>query len=145
MQGDVFHSLWSKLLVRILKYPKSHIKFLLKNFSIKPSKIRKRRLSFLPIEDQLFGLTEEEQNLRYTLRRFFEEQIPPKMRQMFVFYNFVEVLENFPRIDESESFPQHRDFMKHCGKMGILGALSAEEYGGSNLGIFRIGWRDLST
>ena len=61
------------------------------------------------------------------------------MRQMFVFHYSVDALKTFSRIDESEDFPQYREFMKHCGNMGILGALSAEEYGGTNLGIFRTG------
>ena len=40
-----------------------------------------RKLSYVPVEDHLFGLNEEESALRDSFRKFFETEIPPPMRQ----------------------------------------------------------------
>lgn len=79
-----------------------------------------RKLSYVPVEDHLFGLNEEESALRDSFRKFFETEIPPPIRQ---------------EIDKGEEFPNYRNFMKKCGDMGILGLLAAEEYGGTQMGI----------
>lgn len=42
-----------------------------------------RKLSYVPIEDHLFGLTDEEIALRSTFRNFFEDQIPPQLSREF--------------------------------------------------------------
>ena len=39
-------------------------------------------------------------------------------------------------IDETDSFPEYREFWLKCGEQGVLGTLSAEEFGGTGMGLF---------
>ena len=81
----------------------------------------KRALSHVPIDDHFFGLTDEEIELRYTFRKFFEKEIPPELAK---------------QIDADDHYPEHRQFIKKCADMGILGLTVPEEYGGTNMGVF---------
>ena len=73
----------------------------------------KRALSHVPIDDHFFGLNDEEIELRYTFRRFFEKEIPPKLAK---------------QIDADDHYPEYRQFIKKCADMGILGLAVPEEY-----------------
>ena len=68
-------------------------------------KVPIRRLNYLPIDDDLFGLTEDQKELRSTFRNFFETELGPHAKA----------------IDENDDFPGFRDYIKKCGDMGILG------------------------
>ncbi|MCX7736826.1 MAG: acyl-CoA dehydrogenase family protein [Candidatus Kapabacteria bacterium] len=61
------------------------------------------------------GLTEEQITLRETVRRFAEEVIRPKVKEL----------------DEKEEFSY--DITRQMAEMGFLGAFLPEEYGGSSL------------
>jgi alkylation response protein AidB-like acyl-CoA dehydrogenase len=60
-----------------------------------------------------FGYTEEQQQLRKTIREFCEAEIKPHVMEW----------------DESQEFPLH--VFKELGKLGVLGAVFPEELGGS--------------
>ena len=81
----------------------------------------RRALSHVPIDDHFFGLSDEEIELRYNFRKFFENEIPPSLAK---------------QIDESDDFPDYRNFMKKAAEMGFFGLMVPEEFGGTNLGIF---------
>ena len=60
-----------------------------------------------------FGLTEEQHQLRKTVRRFCETEIKPHVMEW----------------DESQEFPE--DMFRRLGDLGVLGAVFPEELGGS--------------
>ena len=60
-----------------------------------------------------FGYSQEQQQLRKTLREFCEAEIKPHVMEW----------------DESQLFPL--DVFRALGKMGVLGAIFPEELGGS--------------
>ncbi|MSV35802.1 MAG: acyl-CoA dehydrogenase [Bryobacterales bacterium] len=60
-----------------------------------------------------FGFTEEQQQLRKTVRQFCETEIKPHVMEW----------------DESQKFPE--DVFRRLGQMGVLGAVFPEELGGS--------------
>jgi alkylation response protein AidB-like acyl-CoA dehydrogenase len=64
-----------------------------------------------------FHLSEEESMLRDTIRKFVEEKIKPKARE----------------IDEKGEFP--RDEFKAAGRLGYFGMRYPEKYGGSNASV----------
>src|SRR5260370_1829263 len=63
-----------------------------------------------------FQLTEEQQQLKKSLRGFAEREILP----------------NVMKWDEACHFPE--EVMKELGKMGVMGAIFPSEYGGAGLG-----------
>ncbi|KAL0969637.1 hypothetical protein UPYG_G00230130 [Umbra pygmaea] len=72
----------------------------------------------LPVDDVVNGLTEEQIQLRQTLRRFLGEKLAPVANE----------------IDKSNDFIGMRDFWKDMGDLGLLGITAPLEYGGSALG-----------
>ena len=60
-----------------------------------------------------FGHTEEQQQLRKTVRQFCEAEIKPHVMEW----------------DESQKFPE--DIFRKLGELGVLGAVFPEELGGS--------------
>ena len=80
----------------------------------------KVRLSYVPVDDVLMGLSGEEMEIRSSFRNFFESELGPHVKD----------------IDSTDDFPGFRDYMKKCGEMGILGTTVPEEYGGTNMGYF---------
>ncbi|MFQ5718095.1 MAG: acyl-CoA dehydrogenase [Acidobacteriota bacterium] len=62
-----------------------------------------------------FELTDEQRALQATVREFARREIAPHVREM----------------DESQQFP--REIMAGAGKLGLLGCLFPEEYGGAGL------------
>ena len=79
-----------------------------------------RSLSHLPIDDDLFGLTDEQKEIRSSFRNFFETELGPHVKA----------------IDDNDDYPGFREYMKKCGDMGILGLTVPEEYGGTDMGYF---------
>lgn len=72
----------------------------------------------LPVDDVVNGLTEEQIQLRQTIRRFLAEKLAPIADE----------------IDKSNEFVGMRDFWKDMGDMGLLGITAPVDYGGSGLG-----------
>ncbi|MFN7962157.1 MAG: acyl-CoA dehydrogenase family protein [Thermoanaerobaculia bacterium] len=62
-----------------------------------------------------FGLSEEQELLRDTVRRFAEERIRPGLRER----------------DQAHEFP--REVLAEMGEMGLLGMMVPEEYGGAGM------------
>lgn len=73
--------------------------------------------SHYPIDDTVFGLTEDEQQLRRTIFDFTQKELAPKAAQ----------------IDKDNNFPDMRDFWLKMGSMGLLGITASPEYGGSGM------------
>ncbi|XP_064193057.1 isovaleryl-CoA dehydrogenase, mitochondrial [Anguilla rostrata] len=74
--------------------------------------------SAVPIDDVVNGLTDEQIQLRQTVRRFFQEQLAPSADE----------------IDKSNEFKGMRDFWRQLGDLGVLGITAPVELGGSGLG-----------
>uniref|UniRef100_A0A674C7Q5 Isovaleryl-CoA dehydrogenase n=1 Tax=Salmo trutta TaxID=8032 RepID=A0A674C7Q5_SALTR len=72
----------------------------------------------LPVDDAVNGLTEEQIQLRQTVRRFLAEKLAPIADE----------------IDKSNEFVGMRDYWKDMGDMGLLGITAPLDYGGSGLG-----------
>ncbi|KAM9777741.1 isovaleryl-CoA dehydrogenase, mitochondrial [Neosynchiropus ocellatus] len=72
----------------------------------------------IPMDDVVSGLSEEQIQLRTTVRKFVVEKLGPQADE----------------IDKSNDFPGMRDFWKAMGDMGLLGITAPVEYGGTGLG-----------
>uniref|UniRef100_A0A6Q2XZ13 Isovaleryl-CoA dehydrogenase, mitochondrial n=1 Tax=Esox lucius TaxID=8010 RepID=A0A6Q2XZ13_ESOLU len=72
----------------------------------------------LPVDDIVNGLTEEQIQLRQTIRRFLTEKLAPVANE----------------IDKSNEFVGMKDFWRDMGHMGLLGITAPPDYGGSGLG-----------
>jgi len=79
-----------------------------------------RTLTHYPIDDTIFGLNDEERQLRETLFNFFQKELAPKADE----------------IDKQNNFPEMRDFWKKLGDLGLLGITANSNYGGSDMGYF---------
>ncbi|XP_055337016.1 isovaleryl-CoA dehydrogenase, mitochondrial-like [Paramacrobiotus metropolitanus] len=73
---------------------------------------------FYPVDDKLFGLNEDQQQLRSSVFTFVQKELAPHAAQ----------------IDAENNFKDLREFWKKLGNLGLLGMTAPEEYGGSNLG-----------
>lgn len=73
-----------------------------------------RSMSVLSIDDALNGLTEEQMELRETVKSFAQAELAPYAGD----------------IDRDNNFPQLREFWKKCGEMGFHGVTCPEEFGG---------------
>lgn len=81
----------------------------LNKFNVGPS-----RTHWIDIDDALFGLTDEQSQLRRTAHNFFKAELD----------------EMAGKIDHDNSFPGFRAFMKKSAEMGFFGTFVPEEYGG---------------
>ena len=79
-----------------------------------------RTLTHYPIDNELYGLTPEQVQLRETAFNFFQKEIAPIA----------------DKIDKDDNFPGMRDFWKKLGELGFLGITADPKYGGTGLGIF---------
>ena len=70
--------------------------------------------SVLAIDDTLNGLTDEQKELRETVKNFAQAELAPYAGD----------------IDKNNEFSQLREFWKKCGDMGFHGITCPEEYGG---------------
>ena len=82
--------------------------------------IHSRTFTHYPIDNELYGLTPDQIQLRETAFNFFQKEIAPIA----------------DKIDKDDDFPGMRDFWKKLGEIGFLGITADPEYGGSGLGIF---------
>ncbi|XP_069705486.1 isovaleryl-CoA dehydrogenase, mitochondrial-like isoform X1 [Periplaneta americana] len=88
---------------------------------LKPSTGRaafQRCLSHYPIDDNISGLSEEQQQLRQTIFNFAQKELAPKAYE----------------IDKKNEFPELRTFWQKLGELGTLGPTVSSEFGGSELG-----------
>ena len=88
--------------------------------NIKFGNIHSRTFTHYPIDNELYGLTPDQIQLRETAFNFFQKEIAPIA----------------DKIDKDDDFPGMRDFWKKLGDIGFLGITADPEYGGSGLGIF---------
>uniref|UniRef100_A0A3Q3G646 Isovaleryl-CoA dehydrogenase, mitochondrial n=1 Tax=Labrus bergylta TaxID=56723 RepID=A0A3Q3G646_9LABR len=72
----------------------------------------------IPVDDVVNGLTEEQIQLRHTVRKFCAEKLAPFADE----------------IDKSNEFPGMRKFWTEMGEMGLLGITAPVEHGGTGLG-----------
>uniref|UniRef100_A0A8R1I338 Acyl-CoA_dh_N domain-containing protein n=1 Tax=Caenorhabditis japonica TaxID=281687 RepID=A0A8R1I338_CAEJA len=79
-----------------------------------------RQFSAYPIDDTMFGLTEEEIALRQSVRTFVDKELAP----------FAD------KIDKDNGWDQLRPFWKKLGDQGLLGITAPAEYGGSAMNYF---------
>ena len=79
-----------------------------------------RPLTHYPIDDNLFGLTDEQRQLRETVFNFCQKELAP----------------HADAIDKNNEFPQLREFWKKLGHLGLLGITASSQYGGSDMGYF---------
>ena len=82
--------------------------------------VTRRTLTHYPIDNELYGLTPEQVQLRETAFNFFQKEIAPIA----------------DKIDKEDDFPGMREFWKKLGELGFLGITADPKYGGSGLGIF---------
>ena len=73
---------------------------------------------YYPINDDLYGLTEEQKQLRRTVFNFAQKEIAPKAAQ----------------IDQDDEFVEMRQFWRQCGELGLFGITAPGVYGGSGGG-----------
>ncbi|PWA16474.1 isovaleryl-CoA dehydrogenase, mitochondrial [Gambusia affinis] len=72
----------------------------------------------IQVDDVVNGLTEEQIQLRHTVRKFCAEKLAPYADE----------------IDKKNEFPGMRDYWKAMGEMGLLGITAPVEDGGTGLG-----------
>uniref|UniRef100_A0A673C1L5 Isovaleryl-CoA dehydrogenase, mitochondrial n=1 Tax=Sphaeramia orbicularis TaxID=375764 RepID=A0A673C1L5_9TELE len=72
----------------------------------------------IPVDDVVNGLTEEQIQLRHSVRKFYAKHLAPHADE----------------IDKTSDFPGMRGFWKELGEMGLLGITAPVEYGGTGLG-----------
>lgn len=83
-----------------------------------PAVARRGCAAGVPVDDVVNGLTEDQIELRQTVRRFLAEKLAPYANE----------------IDKENEFKGMRDFWKETGEMGLLGVTAPVEYGGTGLG-----------
>eukprot|EP00057_Strongylocentrotus_purpuratus_P012406 XP_011666880.1 PREDICTED: isovaleryl-CoA dehydrogenase, mitochondrial [Strongylocentrotus purpuratus] len=70
--------------------------------------------NYVPVDDVVSGLTEEQHQLRETVFKFAQQELAPYAAE----------------IDAKNTFDNLREFFKKMGSMGFLGITAPEEYGG---------------
>ena len=70
------------------------------------------------VDDKLYGLNEDQIELRRTVSKFAREELAPHAE----------------RIDKENNFVELRDFWKKLGALGLLGVTAPEQFGGSQIG-----------
>ncbi|CAG4941476.1 unnamed protein product [Parnassius apollo] len=74
-----------------------------------------RCMSYYPIDEHIFGLSSEQQQLRKVVFDFAQKELAPKAAE----------------IDKSNNFKEIREFWKKIGSLGLLGITASPEYGGT--------------
>ncbi|XP_075970836.1 isovaleryl-CoA dehydrogenase, mitochondrial [Anticarsia gemmatalis] len=74
-----------------------------------------RSMTHYPIDEHVFGLSSEQQQLRKVVFDFAQKELAPKAAQ----------------IDKDNNFPELRDFWKKCGDLGLLGITANPDFGGT--------------
>ncbi|XP_014251181.1 isovaleryl-CoA dehydrogenase, mitochondrial [Cimex lectularius] len=73
---------------------------------------------YYPIDESIFGLTEEQQQLRQSIFQLAQKELAPKAAE----------------IDRDDYFKGMKEFWKQLGQLGALGITVEPEYGGSGGG-----------
>ncbi|XP_073951672.1 isovaleryl-CoA dehydrogenase, mitochondrial [Choristoneura fumiferana] len=79
------------------------------------SKTGFRCMSHYPIDEHVFGLSSEQQQLRQSVFDFAQKELAPKANE----------------IDKENNFPEFREFWKKLGNLGLLGITASPDYGGT--------------
>ncbi|XP_049866409.1 isovaleryl-CoA dehydrogenase, mitochondrial [Pectinophora gossypiella] len=74
-----------------------------------------RCMSHYPIDEHVFGLSDEQQQLRNTVFDFAQKELAPKAAE----------------IDKENNFKELRPFWKKLGELGLLGITANPDYGGT--------------
>ncbi|KAJ0179744.1 hypothetical protein K1T71_004335 [Dendrolimus kikuchii] len=74
-----------------------------------------RCMSYYPIDEHVFGLSSEQQQLRNTVFEFAQKELAPKAGE----------------IDKENNFKDLREFWKKLGHLGLLGITASPDYGGT--------------
>ncbi|XP_045446099.1 isovaleryl-CoA dehydrogenase, mitochondrial [Melitaea cinxia] len=74
-----------------------------------------RFMSHYPIDEHIFGLNSEQQQLRKMVFDFTQKELAPKAAE----------------IDRENNFKEIKDFWKKLGNLGLLGITANPEYGGT--------------
>ncbi|XP_063821043.1 isovaleryl-CoA dehydrogenase, mitochondrial [Ostrinia nubilalis] len=74
-----------------------------------------RCMSHYPIDEHVFGLSSEQQQLRQVVFDFAQKELAPKASE----------------IDKQNNFAELRDFWKKLGQLGLLGITASPDYGGT--------------
>ncbi|XP_061710052.1 isovaleryl-CoA dehydrogenase, mitochondrial [Cydia pomonella] len=74
-----------------------------------------RCMSHYPIDEHVFGLSSEQQQLRQAIFDFAQKELAPKAAE----------------IDKTNSFTELREFWKKLGNLGVLGITASPDYGGT--------------
>ncbi|XP_047985866.1 isovaleryl-CoA dehydrogenase, mitochondrial [Leguminivora glycinivorella] len=74
-----------------------------------------RCMSHYPIDEHVFGLSSEQQQLRQAVFDFAKKELAPKAAE----------------IDKNNSFSELREFWKKLGNLGVLGITASPDYGGT--------------
>uniref|UniRef100_A0AC35THC3 Acyl-CoA dehydrogenase n=1 Tax=Rhabditophanes sp. KR3021 TaxID=114890 RepID=A0AC35THC3_9BILA len=85
-----------------------------------PNLLKINKFSTLPINDTMFGLTEDQQQLRQTVAQLTRTELTP----------FAD------KIDKDNGWDDLRKFWKTLGDNGLLGITAPEKYGGSGMTYF---------
>ncbi|CAF0772446.1 unnamed protein product [Adineta ricciae] len=72
---------------------------------------------YYPINDDIYGLTDDQKQLRETVFAFAQKELAPYAND----------------IDKTNTFPKLREFWKKLGDLGLLGITAPVEYGGLGL------------
>ncbi|KAJ6640622.1 Isovaleryl-CoA dehydrogenase, mitochondrial [Pseudolycoriella hygida] len=75
-----------------------------------------RFMAYYPIDESVFGLSEEQQSLRQTVFNLVQKELAPHSYE----------------IDKTSNFKNLRQFWKQLGSIGALGITAKSEYGGSD-------------
>lgn len=105
---------------RCWNLPSSISLCVLKNMASTSSRLSltRRTMAHYPIDEQMFGATEEQRQLRETVFRLAQKELAP-------FAN---------KIDQQNGWDRLRDFWRMLGENGLLGITVPAEFGGSDLG-----------
>ncbi|XP_065051340.1 isovaleryl-CoA dehydrogenase, mitochondrial-like [Rhopilema esculentum] len=79
-----------------------------------------RNISSTGVDDVLYGLTDDQIQLRETIYNFAKKELAPYA----------------DKIDKDDGWPKMREFMRKLGDLGIHGVTVPESYGGLGLGYF---------
>lgn len=74
-----------------------------------------RALSYCKIDENIFGLSDEQKELRTLVFNFIQKELAPKVAE----------------IDKKNNFDELRTFWRELGKLGLLGPTVKPEYGGT--------------
>jgi len=78
--------------------------------------LKRRSFSTFDVDDNVFGLTEDEKQFRRMISQFLQNELDSQKAY---------------EIDKSNSFPEFADFLRKCGELGLVGVTCPAEYGGS--------------